>query len=161
MKIYTPKNVCLVKATLFSIGAVALATYIIRSDQTLSELEGECVILAVVSLFAAYQWFMFRRIPKEVAFYNIDKAPPEEQIYISKRVIWLMPIIGAVPSVWTYLDLRALEDGSANSVTIWGPVSVIYEHFGFWPAVVCFPSLILFIVVLSVYRIERSKFKNA
>lgn len=158
-KIYNPRNVCQVKATLYSIGAVALAAYILRSDETFSELEGECVILVVVILFAAYQWFAFRRIPKEAVFYDIDEAPPEEQIHVSKRVIWLMPLIGAVPSIWTYLDLRALEDGSVNRVSVWGPVSLVYEHFGFWPASLCFPSLVLFIVVLSIYRIERSKSK--
>lgn len=158
-KIYTPRNVCQVRATLFSIGAVALATYILRSDETFSELEGECMILTVVILLAAYQWFAFRRIPKEAVFYDIDAAPPEEQIHVSKRVIWLMPLIGAVPSVWTYLDLRALEDGSANQVMLWGPVSMIYDYFGFWPAVLCFPAIILLIVIISIYRIERSKSK--
>ncbi|RYD60302.1 MAG: hypothetical protein EOP84_37145, partial [Verrucomicrobiaceae bacterium] len=156
-KIYTPRNVCQVRATLFSIGAVALAVYILQSDETFADLEGECVILAILVLCAAYQWFSFRRIPKEAVFYDIDDAPPEEQIHVSKRVLWLMPLIGAVPTVWTYLELRSLEDGSSQSVMLWGPVAMIYENLGFWPAALCFPVLVLFIVVLSVYRIERSK----
>ncbi len=158
-KIYTPRNIYQIKATLFSIAALALATYIVRSDERIEELEGECVILVLAVGYAIYLWIMFRRTPEEAAFYNVDDAPPEEQIFMSKRFIRLMPIVGAIPSIWTYVDLRSLEDGSSERVSLWGPVATIYEHFGFWPAALFFPAIILFVVVLSIYRIERSKAK--
>ena len=144
---------------LCSIGALALAAYIARSNESIAQLEGECVILALAGGYAIYLWIIFRRVPKEAAFYNIDDAPPEEQIVVSKRIIWLMPVAGAIPALWTYLDLRGLEDGTAQAVTLWGPVATIYDYFGFWPAALCFPTIILFVVVLSIYRIERSKAK--
>ncbi|MGC4072356.1 MAG: hypothetical protein QM760_07545 [Nibricoccus sp.] len=69
----------------------------------------------------------------------------------------MMATLGPVLSYWTYHDLTAVETGAEESVSVWAPVAVLYNNFGFWPAVLCWPLLCLFVIGASFFRIEKAR----
>jgi hypothetical protein len=45
-------------------------------------------------------------------------------------------------------QLFQVEFGTAQSVRVWAPVALLYNSFGFWPAILCVP--VLGVVILLV-----------
>ena len=105
-----------------------------------------------------YHFYKYRKTSVDTAdtkFFDIRKQPPEVQIHVSKRVIWIMLLLIPVLTLWTYSDLSALEDGSKAFVTVHEPVALLYNLFGFWPAVLCWPVFGLIICSLAIFRIRK------
>ncbi len=46
-----------------------------------------------------------------------------------------------VLTAFTVSDLNDLESEAVSSVSVWAPIAFVYEHFGYWPAVLLVPAL--------------------
>lgn len=66
-------------------------------------------------------------------------------------------ILGAVCAfglgIWVFTDISALEAGTETTVRVWGPIALLYNNLGFWPAVCLLPALGLFLTYrcISLY----------
>jgi hypothetical protein len=56
----------------------------------------------------------------------------------------------------TARDLWRLETGEVEHVFEYAPVALIYEHLGFWPAVLAAPVGMLLLVVYVALRVSRT-----
>jgi len=154
----TPRKLHRLQA-LLGLGAAIIVPliFIVASRGDRAGLLVSGLVCAVFLAYAGFHWFKHKNTPEDAVFYDITKQPPEEQIRMSTRAIWSSVLLGPLLSLWTYHQLIALETGSQQTATVWGPVALLYDLLGFWPAVLCWPVLCAFIVGLSFFRIEKAK----
>lgn len=139
-------------------GAIIAPLVLILSSSNANDSFATAAVLSGIFLvIAGYHWFKFTKTPEEAVLYDITKEPPAEQIRLSKRLIWILVILGPLLSYWTYKDLTSVETGEAGSAIVWAPVAIFYDNFGFWPAVLFWPFLSLVIVGASFFRIVKAK----
>jgi hypothetical protein len=60
-------------------------------------------------------------------------------------------------SIWSGYQLLQLEHGSAGSVRVHWLIGLLYEHLGFWPAVLVFPALGGLAVLSIARKIRRQR----
>jgi hypothetical protein len=119
------------------------------------------VLAAPLLGYAGYHWYKYKKTPEttpdESESFNINDAPPEEQIRLSKKAIGVMVILGPFLSIMTYSQLSGLERGTSHVERVWVPVAILYQLMGFWPAVLCWPIVCGAVIFLSFQRIKRAK----
>jgi hypothetical protein len=77
-----------------------------------------------------------RRTPKgEVVYALPAAAPPEEQLRMYRGLLWVSFVCFPLLSAAVVYELKPLEAGETDRARLWAPLVPIYEHFGFWPAV--------------------------
>ena len=154
----TPKNLHRLKAMMFLAGAIVAPFRLIHPSKGSQGAFTEAAIVGMTLLgFAAYYWFKFKQTSDKAVFYDITKQSPTKQIKISKRVIWMLAVSGTALSYWIYRNLAWVAAGKAATGVIWGPPAMLYNDFGFWPAVTCLPLLCLGIIGLCLFRIKKAK----
>jgi hypothetical protein len=73
-----------------------------------------------------------RKSPEEI----LDDLPPEKRL----RVVMSLFGIAAIVGTWfTAYDLLRLESHEVDSVRVWSGIALVYNLFGFWPAVLLVP----------------------
>jgi hypothetical protein len=63
------------------------------------------------------------------------------------------PILTALFGGLMAYQLMQVESGAAQSVRVWRPVALLYESFGFWPAVLCVPVMGLLLLLAFVWKL--------
>ncbi len=113
--------------------------------------------------YAGYHWYKYKKTPEEAEppeeaeSFDINEQPPEEQIRLSKKAIWVMALVGPFLSILTYYQLNGLEHGTSHSERVWAPVAMLYNLLGFWPAVLCWPIVCAAVIRRSLRRIKEAK----
>jgi hypothetical protein len=104
-------------------------------------------------------WQARRVSPLDTVTRIPDLAPVSEQARYYRRMLWLTAVAFPPMTVWMAYDLRRLESGAAEHLSISAPIAVVYEHFGFWPAVLVLPGLgiLCFLVCVRKLRKLRSR----
>src|SRR5262245_1361814 len=82
---------------------------------------------------------------------TVDDLPPAEGARQTRIAMAVIAVIAIAVSALMVYQLAQLEFGMAQSVTVWAPVAMMYEFFGFWPAVLFVPVLGI-VVVFSMGR---------
>jgi len=135
---------------------VALVLWFNSGDPV--ETEGVVILtvvgLAGVSFGAFFLWKHSRKDPA-TPILIVDDLPPAEGARQTRRAMWILGIILTFGSALMAYQLMQLEFGSAQSVTVWGPVAHMYQAFGFWPAVLFVPALGV-LIFFSLARKLRS-----
>jgi len=83
--------------------------------------------------------------------------PPEEQIEICKKTIWIMAAAGPTMGCYAFSRLSALETGSVDSISVWGPVAMVYDFLGFWGAILCWPLISGIVIWSCINRINKAR----
>lgn len=110
--------------------------------------------------YAGYLWRAFQRTPADAVFESVETSTPKtpaEQIKVFTRAIGIVVVLGPLVSGWIYFLLQRLERGEDESTSVWAPIAMLYEFFGFWPAVLCLPVLCLLGLVSLVHQRETAK----
>ncbi|HXC06443.1 MAG TPA: hypothetical protein VNZ86_16910 [Bacteroidia bacterium] len=118
---------------------------------------GLCAVagIGVYSVFEAYR--CFERIPKtreEEQYY----APPtdataKQKVKYYKRVILLGAIAFPALTAITVMNLSSIESGEAENLI--APVSILYRHAGYWPAVLFVPALWIVCTLVLWHKIKK------
>lgn len=58
---------------------------------------------------------------------------------------------------WIYTELLSLQNGEVQSIKLWAPLAFLYNHLGFYPAVLVLPLLGVCMVISAL----RKKFRPA
>jgi hypothetical protein len=94
--------------------------------------------------FLGFGAFTLRRQLKEdptTPVLTVDDLPLAERARQLRRFMWIIPLVLIPLSAWIAYDLAQVEFGTARSVRVWAPVALMYNLFGFWPAVLFLPVL--------------------
>jgi hypothetical protein len=87
----------------------------------------------------------------------VDDLPPAEGARQTRRGIWVIAGITVLGSAFMVYQLVQVEFGAAHSVTVWAPVAMMYELFGFWPAVLFVPALGLLLIAVMARKLRAIK----
>jgi hypothetical protein len=84
-------------------------------------------------------------------------ASVTEQISFYNRTLLIGIPAFIILSVMTYFDLQKLESGTVEYVSLWAPVSLLYDLGGYWLAVLGTPLLGILVIVLLLIKIGKLK----
>jgi len=87
----------------------------------------------------------------------LEDLPLPEQAHQVRRYIWTTAVATVLFSGYIAYDLMRVEYGGARNVKIWFVVADLYNNFGFWPAVLCFPVLGGMGVLALVWKLRSIK----
>jgi hypothetical protein len=86
---------------------------------------------------------------------NIAAAPANLQVKYIRKITILSYFAFPAMSAFTAWELKNLESGNAETVQLWFPLGLIYEHMGYWPTVltpICFG-----IICVVIFRWKMTK----
>jgi hypothetical protein len=151
---YVHPVVCLLIGAVFLIGPFWFTSGEPADLQTVALLGG----LGVA--FLGYGAFALRRQLKQdptTPVYTVDDLPAAEGARQTRRIMWLLGTILTFGSAFMAYQLAQVEFGGAPSATVWGPVALMYELFGFWPAVLLVPVLGVLILFSLARKLRALK----
>jgi hypothetical protein len=96
-------------------------------------------VLAIIGALYVWRWRQSAPAADAEPAASAARAPEPAQVERLRRVLWITPFIFAALTAIIVSDLCNLESGEVNSVRLWAPVAMIYDHLGFWPAVLIVP----------------------
>jgi hypothetical protein len=150
------RRLCLVRACSFFVLALGLGVFSFAPE--VDEFgrnfcyagAGVCVLVTLFNLWKA------RRTPAEATITTVpDLAPVPEQIQFFRRMLWSSAIAFPVLTVWVAYELHQLESGAEKEVTIFAPLVPVYEHFGYWPAVILSPILGAVCCAVFIHKLRQ------
>jgi len=100
----------------------------------------EAIVVSSIALFGVQQlWQAGRSSSDAVArlhpFFDPNSLPLEDRLRVFRRQLIIGAIAFPFVSVVTAIELRRLESCAEERVTIWAPLALLYDHFGYWTAV--------------------------
>lgn len=87
---------------------------------------------------------------------SIDSTTTEKISFYKRMLLLGIPAF-IILSIWIYFDLSKLENGTVQSVSLWEPISMLYNLGGYWPAVLGTPLLGLLTVALLIKKLIELK----
>jgi hypothetical protein len=124
------------------------------------ELEGIAILGLIGVLGLGYGAFALRRHSQQdptAPIQTVDDLPPAEGARQTRNGIWVIGIITVLGTAFMVYQLAQVEFGTARSVTVWAPVAMMYEFFGFWPAVLFVPALGLLLIAVMARKLRAIK----
>lgn len=124
------------------------------------ETEG-VVILSLLGLggLAFGALFLWRHWQQDPAtpIQTVDDLPPAEGARQTRNFMWIVGIVLTLGAAFMAYQLAQVEFGSARSATVWAPVALAYDLFGFWPAVLLLPALGVVIILALARKLRAIK----
>ena len=141
-------------------GAVAVFMLGLPLFEEIDEL-GKWFILLFVVAFGLRSAWHFRRASRlaadEPAFPDVSKMPISERAATVRRSMLVGTPGVALLSAWAAWDLRQLESGRTDHVTLWAPLSLAYDLGGYWAAVLGLPVLWVFFIAYAMRKLRREE----
>jgi hypothetical protein len=109
------------------------------------------VLILLIVAFGVQQILQARRTPTATVVHphphpNPDHLPPAERTRYLRNQLIIGAVVFSSGSLWLMYQLNRLEQGTAESVMLWSPIGFLYDHFGYWTAVLALPGLGLLIL---------------
>ena len=86
--------------------------------------------------------------------HTIDDLPVDQRVRTLRRMILIVPIALTPLAALVGYELAQLEYGWAKSARVWAPVALIYNNFGFWPAVLLVPAAGLLLIMMLAWKLR-------
>ena len=120
--------------------------------------EGMIVIallsFGAISVGGFMAWWHSRR---DYAAPALEDLSLPEQAHHIRRYIWTTAAATVLGSGYIAYELMQVEYRGARNVKVWFAVADLYNNFGFWPAVLCFPILGGMGVLALVWKLRSIK----
>ncbi len=111
------------------------------------------IIGGVLGAVAGYHvWRLRRTKPQEQIVTRAEGLPVAQRPAALRRAVWTGGLGCLVLSFWAGWELWTVETGRAERATVWAPIAFVYEHLGFWPAMLTAPALGVLIVVSGLRK---------
>jgi predicted lysophospholipase L1 biosynthesis ABC-type transport system permease subunit len=113
------------------------------------------LIVVAVGVGAHQIWLARRTPPTAVIRSYVDPStlPPAERRSYMRRQLIGAAVVFPLISLWIWKSLSDLEAHATETVRVWAPIGLIYEHLGYWPAVLATPVLGFTICVFWFHRL--------
>ena len=85
---------------------------------------------------------------------KLEDYPPEEQARQTRNFMWFICVGTVLLGGFMASQMMQVEFGPAQSVRVWWPVALLYDSFGFWPAILCVPVLGLLILLALAWKLR-------
>ena len=124
------------------------------------EIEGIAVLGVIGVAGLGYGAFSLRRHWQQdptTPVPTVDDLPPVEGARQTRLAMWVLGTISVMATAFMAYQLVQVEFGSARRVTVWAPVAMMYDFFGFWPAVLLVPALGLLILFSLARKLRALK----
>ena len=100
-------------------------------------------------------WRASKLPPDQPAFPDHSKLPLDERAAMVKRAALVGTPAVALLSAWAAWDLRQLESGAVESISLWAPITLAYDFGGFWTAVLGLPALWVAFMLYGFWKLKR------
>lgn len=124
------------------------------------EFEGVAILGLVGIVGIGYGAYALRQRSRQnptAPIQTVDDLPPAEGARQTRNGMWVIAVITVLGTAFMVYQLVQVEFGAARSVTVWGPVAMMYELFGFWPAVLLVPALGLLLIAVMAWKLRAIK----
>ena len=109
------------------------------------------ILAGLLVFMAIYNIWQYKRShPESKVYENIAVAPANLQMKYFKKIMMISYFAFPAMSAFTAWELKNLEGGNAETVRLWFPLGLIYEHMGYWPAVLS--PVFLGIVCIVIFK---------
>jgi hypothetical protein len=85
---------------------------------------------------------------------KLEDYAPEEQARQTRNFMWIIGVATVLLGGFMAYQMMQVESGAAQSVRVWWPVALLYDSFGFWPAILCVPILGLLILLGLAWKLR-------
>ncbi|PXY42282.1 hypothetical protein DMB65_03375 [Flavobacterium cheongpyeongense] len=117
--------------------------------------------LALLLLLSYKSYLCFRELKitreEDRVFAPSTDASTTEKISYYKKILLIGIPAFFILSVWTYIDLKSLEKGTVEYMSVWAPIFFLYNLGGFWTAVLATPLLGCTTLILLLKKINDLK----
>ena len=119
----------------------------------------EIAIVIVIGLCGGVQLWLAHRKPPDTRVASLYSDPnrlplPDRERYFRRQLLGcalLFPVLSA----WIAYELNLLEEGSRSPTPLWFPVRLLYEHFGYWPALLAAPLAGATLLMFWVWKLRQ------
>ena len=94
-----------------------------------------------LGLGALQLWRFSVADPKTPPYPTVDDLPLQKRAGALRRLMLVFGAVIILGSAVTTYQLLQLAYGWEEKVSVWAPVADLYNHFGFWPAVLLIPAI--------------------
>jgi hypothetical protein len=127
------------------------------------DLEG--VIFLVLIGLGLLSWGTFSlwrhsRLDPTAPVHTIDDLPLDQRVRTLRRMILIVPIAFTPLAAFVGYEVAQVEYGWAKSVRVWAPVALLYNNFGFWPAVLFVPAAGLLLIMSLAWKLRTIRETN-
>ncbi len=84
-------------------------------------------------------------------------ATPNNELQDLKRTFLFVAISLPLLSIWIAYDLNQLESKAVDDVRILAPIAMLYNHFGYWVAVLALPAFTILLLAGGLRKITKLK----
>jgi len=125
----------------------------------------EGVIFLILLGLALLGWGTFSlwrhsKLDPAAPVHTIDDLPLDERVRALRRMILIVPIAFTPLAAFVGYELAQVEYGWATSVRVWAPVALLYNNFGFWPAVLFVPAAGLLLIMYMAWKLRTIRETN-
>ena len=121
------------------------------------DLEGAIfvVLLGLALLgWGAFSLWRHSKLDPTAPVHTIDDLPVDQRVRTLRRMMLIVPIAFTPVAALVGYELAQLEYGLAKSVRVWAPVALLYNNFGFWPAVLLVPVAGLLLIMMLAWKLR-------
>jgi hypothetical protein len=118
--------------------------------------------MAILFVYLAYshQKKMKGARKEEMAYAPPTDATVDQQIKFYKTYLIIGLVGFLLLAAITIPDINDLETKAIERVYLWAPIAFLYEHGGYWPAILSIPLAALVITLLFLRKLHSSRRKT-
>lgn len=111
---------------------------------------GVCALAALFNV-----WWSRRTPPERIIFALPAAAPPSVQLRFYRQMVWMSVVAFPALTAAVAYELHEPGSGAKDRARLWTPLVRVYEHLGFWLAVLA--PLLLGVVCCTVFLVKIRK----
>jgi len=127
------------------------------------DFEGMIVMLLIglgLIAWGAFSFWRHSRLNPTTPIHTIDDLPLDQRIRTLRRMMLIVPIAFTPAAALVSYEIAQVEYGWVASASVWAPVALLYNNFGFWPAVLFVPAAGLLLILGLALKLRTIREAN-
>ena len=148
--------------TAYMVGGIAVLGMPLFIDGP-KDFEGMIVMLLIglgLIAWGAFSFWRHSRLNPTTPIHTIDDLPLDQRIRTLRRMMLIVPIAFTPAAALVSYEIAQVEYGWVASASVWAPVALLYNNFGFWPAVLFVPAAGLLLILGLALKLRTIREAN-